>query len=310
MSIGIMTQIGIPYLKPYDIVDIIAPAARCPQADLYKVQEWLSSWKLTGRVTEDLFGENLFSANTDDQRFQQLEQALTNPQSKAIWCLRGGYGSMKLLPRLAQINPPDQVKLFIGSSDITALHIFFQNKWGWPTIHGPGIHSAAIGKVNIESLNQLKELLFHPLNYFTLNDITPLNSSAEKYTKLACPVIGGNLSLIEASLGTCWQMDASHKIILIEEINERGYRIDRSLEHLKQAGIFNQATAILFGDILGGEEADGQSLAQKAVELFAQTCSIPVLQIHGVGHGMTNHPILLGYPALLTTGKAANLCFI
>lgn len=297
------------YLKPHDIVDVIAPASRCEPIIIDKIKQFLATWQLECRIPNDLFGDDLFCSNSNEVRFRHLQDALFNSTSKAIWCLRGGYGSMKLIPELLKISPPQNKKIFIGSSDITALHIFLQDKWKWPTIHGPSLQTAAIDKVSNESLNLLKNVIFKNSNSLTLNSIVPLNKLAEKSTSFSAKMTGGNLCLIQASLGTSWQINTNDKILLIEEVNERGYRIDRMLEQLKQANIISHAQVILFGDLLGGEEPDGKSLAQDAIKKFADDCHIPVLQMTGVGHGTTNNPVILGSAATLHTGKEASLTF-
>lgn len=290
-------------------VDVIAPASRCPISDVEKIQSFLASWHLKYHISDDLFGSHPFCSNTDEKRFNQLKYALTNTNSQIIWCVRGGYGSMKLIPLLNQIEPPKEQKIFIGSSDITALHIFLQQQWGWTTIHAPSLYSAALQQVSAESLEILKNLIFQKQNPIVYQAIHGLNKSALADITLSAPIIGGNLTLIQSSLSTSWQIDASGKILFIEEVNERGYRIDRALEQLKQANIFKSAEAILFGDFLGGEEPDGKSLVQDALSAFADTSEIPVLQIQGIGHGFINNPLILGKKVELHTGSDASLAF-
>lgn len=287
------------------IVDVIAPASRCPVDDLENVKQFLSSWDLKYQIPKDLFGNHPFCSNIDELRFQQLENALTNTTSNIIWCLRGGYGSMKLIPYLNKIKSPPQKKIFIGSSDITALHIFLQEKWGWDTIHGPSVHAAAMNQISSESLVKLKNLLFKEKNALVYHSIIGLNSAAKKIKHISAPIIGGNLTLVQASLGTSWQINTKNKILFIEEVNERGYRIDRALEQLKQAHGFESAKAVLIGDLIGGEESNGKSLVQDAIQLFANTCSIPVFQISGIGHGEINNPLVLGRAVELKADEQA-----
>jgi muramoyltetrapeptide carboxypeptidase len=296
-------------LKPYDTVDIIAPAAKCHPNVLESVKALLTSWQLNYHIPSDLFGEDLLFANSDEKRFQHLQHALLNTTSKAVWCLLGGYGSTKLLPQLCHMTQPPQAKIFMGYSDITALHLFLQERWGWSTIHSPSARQAGINQVAPSSLALLKTMLFNDKKDFTYDQITPLNALAQKYGVIDAPLIGGNLHLIQASLGTEWQIHTNDKIIFIEEINERAYRVDRVLEHLKQAGLFTHAKAILFGDMLGGNEADGTNLVADTIQQFAHQSKLPVFQIKDVGHGHTNNPIILGSPATLKTDNTCTLTF-
>jgi muramoyltetrapeptide carboxypeptidase len=97
--------------------------------------------------------------------------------------------------------------------------------------------------------------------------------------------------------------------VLIEEVHERAYRIDRALAHLSQAGVFDQAKALLLGDFIDRGEPDGRFLVQETLNEFATQCSLPVLQISNVGHGASNNPLLLGSTAKLTTGSCYSLDF-
>ncbi|CAN5428645.1 LD-carboxypeptidase [soil metagenome] len=282
------------YLKPGDLVDIVAPAAKCHSDVLGKTTTLLESWGLRSYIPEDIFGDSILYANTDAKRFSHLKYALLNDTSKAVWCLLGGYGSTKLLPMLNMLKPPSHSKIFIGFSDITALHIFLQQQWGWATIHGPSGYQASLNKVAENSIHLLKNMLFHPDEVPVYNQIIPLNSFAKNNVIINVMLTGGNLHLIQASLGTSWQINADNKIVFIEETNERAYRIDRALTHLSQAGIFDQAKGILFGDFIDKGEPNGEFLVNKIIKEFAQQISIPVMQISNVGHGPINNPIFLG----------------
>lgn len=287
-----------PILKPGDQVAVLAPASRCSDKRLAEISELLSSWQVHCLIDEDIFGDDLLCANTDEMRFKALKNALLNPDIKAIICARGGYGSMRLIPALRQISPPDLPKLFVGISDITALHLYLQQQWQWPTIHG------VLAKENYspESIASLKSLLFGTVEPLRLSG-RALNDRAMQDQRIEADIIGGNLCLVQTSIGTSWQIDGRNKIILLEEIGERGYRIDRMLEHLQQARVFQNAAAVLFGDFLEGKEPDGSSLIQAVLERFAQHCPIPVLQIPGIGHGYVSAPIPLGTRVHLQLGE-------
>ena len=111
------------YLRPNDIVDIIAPASHSPADKLQRGLDWIRSVGLIPHVPEDLIKTDLFFAAPLELQLDQLKRALYS-DSKAIWCLRGGYGSMRLVPHLAKLKPPKKPKLFIGFSDITSLICF------------------------------------------------------------------------------------------------------------------------------------------------------------------------------------------
>lgn len=292
----------LPILKPGDSVEIIAPASRCSDQRLKEIIELLTSWQLSCIVADDIFGDDLLCANSDIYRSKSLINALQNTDSKAIICARGGYGSMRLIPELTHILPPRLPKLFVGMSDITALHLYLQTQWLWPVIHG----AAAVDKFSPDSIASLKGILFGEIGHIELFG-TPLNSLAEQEYVIEASMTGGNLSIVQAGVGTLWELKGKNQIIFLEEVGERGYRIDRMLEHLRQANIFKNAAAIVFGDFIEGKEPDGSSLIKPVLERFAENCDIPVVQIAGVGHGYTNFPIPLGTVSKLQLGKNIKL---
>lgn len=289
----------LPILKPGDSVDIIAPASRCSDKQLTELKKLLESWQLNCLIADDIFGKDAFCANTDEIRFRQLANALQNSQTKAIICARGGYGSMRLIPGLTKIAPPKINKIFVGMSDITALQIYLQQQWQWPTIHG----ASAPDRFSTESIAALKSILFGDTKEIKFTGLLPLNKHAKENTTIEGHVVGGNLSLVQAGIGTSWQLDGRNKIIFLEDTGERGYRIDRMLQHLQQANIFKKAIAILFGDFIEGKEPDGTCLIESALNRFADDSQIPVVQVKGVGHGHTNFPLPLGTKAKLQLGS-------
>ncbi len=294
-------------LNPGDTVDIVAPASKCHPSVVIKLEKLLNSWGLRSQTPNDLFGHHVLYANTDEKRFAHLCNALTNQTSKAVWCLLGGFGTTRIIPLLNQIKPPNQSKIFIGFSDITALHIFLQVKWGWKTIHGPSGYQASLNKISKDSIEMLRKFIFHHNDGQTYENIKPLNELAKKNILIEAPLIGGNLTMIATTLGTPWQIEAENKILFIEETNERAYRVDRTLNHLKQAGILQNIKAILFGDVIDKGEPDGRFLVAKIIHDFAQQCNCPVFQISNIGHGPINNPILLGSPTQLLAGNYRKL---
>ncbi|MGL5743467.1 MAG: S66 peptidase family protein [Legionella sp.] len=293
----------IPILISGDFVEIIAPSSRCSDKQLLELKELLESWGLQCIVKEDIFAKDLLCANTDEMRFRHLKDALANPKTKAIICARGGYGAMRLIPRLNEVYRPEAAKIFVGMSDITCMHLYFQQQWGWPTIHG----AAAPDRFSKESIAALKSLLFGEVREVKFTGLTPLNQHAQKNNVIKSSVTGGNLSLIQAGIGTSWQLDGRNNIILLEEVGERGYRVDRMLEHLTQANLFQNAAAILLADFLGGDEPNGSSLIEPVLKRFAENSKIPVLKIKGIGHGQINFPIPCGTEAYLQLGPNAQL---
>lgn len=294
----------LPKLQINDHVEIIAPASRCTAAQLRALQTLLTSWGLHCITAENLFGDDFLCAQKDEVKFHLFKEALARESNKALICARGGYGSMRLLPYLSTIKPPLTARLLIGMSDITALHLFVYQHWGWPSLYC----TLNVEKFSASAIDVIKAAIFGEIKHLHLCG-TPLNQLAAKHATISSIVIGGNLSLIQTSIGTNWQMDARGKIVLLEDINERGYKIDRMLQHLHQANLLQGAVAILLGDFLGGAEADGSSLINPVLQRFAQACSIPVFQVANIGHGIDSLPVPLGVKVSLQLGKTIHMNF-
>lgn len=303
---------NIPWnpLKKGDIIDIIAPSSGVSTEDLInyyeKVKKLFSRYDLTVRIPNDLidYSKNPFSSNSLDYRTNHLVDALTNGASKAIWAIRGGYGAAKLLSRLKEIDRPITNKLLLGFSDITALHLFFENKWNFSTIHAPVINQL-ISNENL--LKELEPIIFGREKIITYNKLSPLNEAAKEEISISATITGGNLSLVQTSLATFWEINAKDKIIFLEEVHEQGYRIDRMLNHLNQAGIFKEAKAIIFGEITPQKDIS-PDLCPYAIKSFASEMTIPVVSLPMIGHDIFNNsPLPLGTECKLTLGETPSL---
>ncbi len=293
-------------VKKNSIIDIIAPASGAyDPAILEQLTTLLKSWQLIPRISTDLFGHDLLCANSDEKRFQQLQEALFNSSSDAIWCLRGGYGCTRLIPSLLKLSAPKKCKLFIGFSDITALHLFLQQKWHWQTLHGPSINQVVNNLIDKANSDELRKIIFGELNqleYF-LKPYHQINNSSDFTGSIQAPLIGGSLTLIQASLGTDWQIEISDKILFLEDVNESAYRIDRMLQHLRQSGIFNAVKAILLGDFIFPQRINEEKLIQSVIKRFAEEQNLPVFHCPGIGHGNKNRSLPFAMPAVLDFDK-------
>lgn len=295
------------YLKSGDYVDIIAPASHSPETRLEEGVEWLRSLGLEPRIPHDLIDPDLFFAASLNQQLKHLQNALLS-DSKAIWCLRGGYGSMRLIPYLKKMKPPKKPKLFIGFSDITSLHLFFNQNWNWPTLHARTISQLGHDLVNADR-RELAKIISGKLPFKEFKKLIPLNSAAQKEKTIKGKLIGGNLRILQSSLGTDWEVNPLGKILFIEDVAERGYSVDRMLEQLHQAELLNKGLkALIVGDFTEGLEKDGKDLVPEAIARFAQRVTYPVLSGLPCGHGkIKNHALPFNTNCILQTGKASRL---
>lgn len=277
-------------LKKGDLVDVVAPGARSEVEDLNKSLEILNSWGLRTRLQKAMNGKTPYYSNTDDIRALGLWEAITAKDSQAVWCLRGGYGCQRLLPFL-KTKKPQAVKPFLGYSDITVLHHYFSQYWGWQTLHAPvldGLHE----KTNTTK-NLTRKVLMGEVTENTFKGIRPLNESAKVKTVNA-RLAGGNLKVLTCLLGTDFEPDFKNKILFLEDVHERGYALDRMFTQLEQAGKFKGLKGVVFGDFTGGIERDGKDHKRWALKQFASSVKFPVWQGLKSGHEMINYPLPIG----------------
>ena len=294
-----------PPLEEGDIVDLVAPGMASEKSLLLKAEKALQRWGLKARYPKDLYGKDLLCANSREKRFKHLKKALLAKDSKAVWCLRGGYGSFQLLKSLAKIRK-GPAKTFIGLSDMTSLHTFLVQKWGWATLHGSHIDRLALGKVTTKELKQLREVLFGEIEQLEY-DLKPLNAKARLGLKIQAPVVGGNMITLQASFGTSFQINPKGAVLFFEEIGERAYKIDRVLEHMDQLGLFKSVRAVVFGQFTGGKEPNGKKLIPSLLKDFAQRVSFPVFSGLESGHGVKQVPLPFGVQAELKGGRKPKL---
>lgn len=289
-------------LKRGDRVDVIAPASKGPMDELEQGLKVLESWGLKVRVSPQLFASHLLHSNSDEERWRQLKEALYDSDAAAVWCVRGGYGSMKLLPPLMKLPPPSSVKLFLGLSDITSLNVFFNQQWSWPVLHAPVLTRLGRGDLPPQSINELKQVLFGEVRelHYTLK---PLNAAAENVRDWQGSLVGGNWTTLMAGFGTPAQIKGSGVILFLEDIGERGYRLDRHWEQMLQAGLLDQIQGIILGDFTLGDEPDGKNYVWDVLNRRALDYAKPVFAGIPAGHGLIQRVLPLGMPVQVRQGE-------
>jgi muramoyltetrapeptide carboxypeptidase len=303
----------LEYLKPGDIVDVVAPGFPVLPEVMIKVRDFLIKEGFVPRIPENIIEPHPLFANTDEKRAKMLIDAVKAKDSKAIWFLRGGYGSNHLLPALRKLKK-QKPKITIGISDITSLHGHFIQKWGWTGLHGSLLDRIGKGLLPNDVLAELLEVIRGQKSELVFLNLTPLNKPAKKRKKIKASVLGGNLVVVAGHLGTDTEFNFKNKIVFFEETGERGYRVDRLLLQLSEAGCFKNCKAVVFGDFIGGDEpkADPQSQVINKVEWVLQNWSanqkFPVLRGLPCGHDTVQRVLPLNTEAALELkGETAQL---
>jgi len=294
------------YLQKGDIVDVISPGFASTPEEVAKARNFLLKWGLQPRIPKDLIKKHFLHANTDEKRFQFLQEAVLARDSKFIWCLRGGYGSNRLLPYLDKVKPRQQ-KLLLGISDITSLHVYFGQKWKWPTMHASLLDRMGSGSVPPKIEKETMDLLFGKTRGVEFKKLRAMNEPARRLKQVTSSVVGGNLVVLQSTLGTPYQLKVENKILFIEDLGERGYRVDRILEQFHQAGLFKKCKGLIIGEFLGGAEPDGKVLWPQVFKSWAERLTIPVFNGMEAGHGVIQRPVPLFTKAVLSGGPRGSL---
>lgn len=282
-----------PYLKTGDTVAIVAPSGVLNNrtAEVERAITLLKSWGLNVIVGKHVFKKDNHFAGTDDQRCEDFQNALDDPKIKAIWCARGGYGTVRILDKLDYTKFKKQPKWLIGYSDITALHNQVHNE-GVESVHAI-MCTSLIDKENEleQSIATMKKAVFgEALNY---------KLEGSKYNKpgtVTAPLVGGNLTMLHTMLGSETSIDTAGKILFIEEIGEYKYHIDRMLQSLKRAGYFSNCKGVIVGDmtkIRKNTTPWGTSIEQLILDALADY-NFPIAFNMPAGHENDNRAMILG----------------
>ena len=262
-------------LQPGDKVVIIAPAGKVVEGTHQRAIQVFKGWGLVPEISKyALGGENYFSG-TDEQRLEDFQSAINNPEIKAIFCARGGYGTTRIIDLLDFTALATHPKWIIGYSDITTVH-FRMHNMGFESIHS--VMPTGFDNANPPTISSLKNILFN--DYFEY-ELPGNNLNVEG--KTAATIIGGNLSLVVDSIGTASEIDATNKILFIEEIDEYLYKIDRMMVQLVRSGKLSNLAALIVGHMTGMKDTK-VPINKSANEL-----------IHSLVSGY-NYPVAFGIP--------------
>lgn len=233
-------------LFPGARVALVAPASAVPEEKLQPGLDLVRSLGMEPVLYPSCYYVNRdgYLAASDAQRAEDLGCAFADPTIDGVWCIRGGYGAHRLLPLLDFDIIRSNPKWFGGYSDITALHTAFNQVCGLATFHCT--MPSTEPHPDAYTMGYLKKALFGGLTGVLSNpEGQPLQSLVPGIAEGA--LCGGNLSLLAASIGTPWEIDCKDKILFLEDIGEKTYRIDAMLTQLRNAGKFRDCAGIVLG---------------------------------------------------------------
>lgn len=282
-----------PALRAGDTIAVVAPSGPFDRQSFDQGLAVLVS-RYQARFEEGLFSTERYLAGNDARRLAELQRALDDGQVKAVFAARGGYGAMRLLPRL---NWPAAPKLLVGFSDITALHAAGQLA-GWKTLHAPVL--TQLGKQPPAVRERLFSLLESPRPREALAGGRCLVPGAAEG-----PLVGGNLSVLTRLLGTTYLPPLDGAVLFLEDVGERPYRLDRMWTHLALAGAFTRVKGVVLGDFTGCEEQGADYGSGDVLRSLAEATGLPCAAGFQVGHGAVNEALPLGVQVRLdaTAGR-------
>jgi muramoyltetrapeptide carboxypeptidase len=283
-----------PRLRPGDLIGVISPAGPVDASGLKPGLDLLASRGFRVREAAHLYDRHDYLAGDDETRLSDLHAMFLDREITAVFCARGGYGSLRLLDRIDYDLIRQHPKIIVGYSDITALLMAVYKKTGLITFHGPMVQG--LSTLSDDSLEGLLRILSseEPVSFDPMGGTSLISGKAEG------PLLGGNLSLICHLVGTPFLPSLEGCILFIEDRGEPLYRIDRMLTHLALAGQLGGVAGLIGGDFM---DCGHPSEIDRLLVAVASEREIPLITGFPAGHGRNNLTLPLGMPAQLDTRR-------
>ncbi|WNG15268.1 LD-carboxypeptidase [Cystobacter fuscus] len=280
-------------LRPRDKVQIVASAGPFDVPAFEKGLEVVAQ-RYAPTYRPDLYDAWRYLAGSDARRAEELAGALSDTSSRAIFCARGGYGSMRLLSSLSLKDLAPSA--LVGFSDVTALHAVLQAA-GRVSIHGPVVTHLGVQPPSVQ------EYLFRLLE--SPEPPPPLQGTTLFVPGVVeGPLLGGNLSVFSRLLGTPCLPPLDGAILLLEDVGEKPYRLDRMWTHLRLAGVFERVRGIVLGQFTDCENKDAPYSSADVLRSLAEETGLPCAAGFPIGHDTPNYPVALGTHVRLDAGAA------
>jgi muramoyltetrapeptide carboxypeptidase len=284
-------------LSSGELVALVSPSGPVPAERVDAAVGVLTGWGLRTRLGEHALARHGYLAGTDAQRLADLNGALADPRVRAVLCLRGGYGMQRIIDGIDMAAVRRDAKLIMGFSDITALHLALWEGARLATVHGPVAAQFDKGAQSLTALGAKLVLM-------SANPVTVTADAAESTYRVHVAgraegvLLGGNLSMLASTIGTAHQPDLKGAILLVEEVGEAPYRIDRMVTQLLRSGAIDGVAGIAVGQFT--DCADGwKTTAEDVLEELLAPLGVPVLGGLPIGHGDQHVAVGVGVPAVL-----------
>lgn len=275
-----------PFLQPGDKVALVSPAGAIDASYIRDAAEVLRSWELEPLVGRHATATCGYFAGSDEQRFEDMQWALDEEDIRAVFCNRGGYGSMRIVEQLDYSRLQGAPKWLVGFSDITVFHSKL-NTLGIESLHAPMPKS--FGNTAPEALKRLKDFLFGEISSYRL-PAHPYNREGVVRAELT----GGNLTLLHCLRSSVLECKHQSSILFMEDIGENLYAVDRMLQSLRLSDKFSRLQGAIVGDFT---EMKGLNFGKDAYTIVHEVLAdyrYPVCFGFPAGHSANNYPLILG----------------
>jgi muramoyltetrapeptide carboxypeptidase len=289
-----------PPLRRGDAVRVVAPSSPFEPEAFERGLEVLSGrLGLVPRVRPDATARRAYLAGDDARRLDEWREAVLDPDARAIFCARGGYGAMRLLQAIDPAPLLERPKLLVGFSDVTALHAVL-NRAGLATVHGPVV--TQLGRAPEDALAHLEALLARSAPPAGAWDVPApgaglVASRVVRPGRVSGPLLGGTLALLSHLQGTPFAPQLEGAILFLEDVGEKPYQLDRYLTHLRLAGAFDGIAGLAIGQLSGCDAAG--VLGADVVRETALALGVPAIEGLPAGHEDANFALPLGARATL-----------
>jgi len=235
-----------PALRPGDVIGVVAPASDVKPERLEAGARELERLGFRVTFSPTIFSREMYLAGSDRRRAEEVMAMFADPEVKAIFAARGGYGSVRLLPYLDEEMLRAHPKIFMGYSDVTTLLVYFQQRFHWVVFHGPMVaREFADGPGHYdEELLRRTLMRAEPIGEIDTSGVAVLSPGVATGR-----LTGGCLPLLVSTLGTPYEFDATDAILFIEDYASKPYQVDRMLTHLRDAGKFRAVRGFVFGEM-------------------------------------------------------------
>lgn len=279
------------FLKPGDKVGIVAPARKIDMNEIEAAIKVFRRWGIKVELGKNLFAKDRQFAGTDEQRAEDLQSMMDDPEIKAVICARGGYGTIKMMRFLDSLMLVKNPKWIVGYSDITALHAHLNQNLKVKSIHGIMPFNFPKDETENNAIKSLKKALWGFQNQYKI-ETHEFNREGNSQGEL----IGGNLSVLYSVAGTKYDIETDGKILVLEDLDEYLYHIDRMMMNLKYSGKLENLKGLIVGAMtnMNDNQIPFGKTAYEIIRDSVQEYNYPVCYNFPVGHIENNYALILG----------------